>query len=102
MSRIFADRLLRQLRNDIDFPQLMVRLHWPHKRRNKQLVFVCPRCRESQSDVNSQTNLARCFVCETNFNPIDFTMAVRKCGFVEAVQFLEPWLPRTTGKNQAP
>ena len=43
MSRVFADRLLRQLRNEIDFQQLMVRLHWPHKRRNKQLVFVCPR-----------------------------------------------------------
>jgi DNA primase len=61
-------------------------------RRNNQLVFVCPLCRETQSAVNPRTNLARCFHCETNFNPIDFTMAVQHCSFVEAVHYLEPWL----------
>lgn len=33
-------------------------------------------------------NLLRCFHCETNFNPIDFTMAARECDFVEAVHYL--------------
>jgi hypothetical protein len=90
MPRFYPDRLLRRLRNDISFSRLFVCLNWPHKRRNDQLVFVCPLCKETQSAVNPRTNLARCFSCETNFNPIDFTMAATACTFVEAVHFLEP------------
>ena len=50
--------------------------------------FVCPHCGESRSDLNPQENLVRCFHCQTNFNPIDFTMAARSCDFVEAVHYL--------------
>ena len=92
MPRFFPDPLLRKLRNDIAFSQLFVRLKWPHKRRNGQLVFVCPRCHESQSAVNPRTNLARCFHCETNFNPIDFTIHARRCDFLVAVDLLQPLL----------
>ena len=92
MPKRFTDRQLRQLRNHVPFPPLLVRLHWPHKRREGQLVFVCPRCGESQSDLNPQENLVRCFHCQTNFNPIDFTMAARDCDFVEAVEYLLPLL----------
>lgn len=92
MPRCFPDPLLRRLRNEIDFARLFTELRWPHKRRNNQLVFVCPLCSESQSAVNPRTNLARCFRCETNFNPIDFTMAVQACCFVDAVDYLKPWL----------
>ncbi len=100
MPRFFPDPLLRKLRNDIDFSPLFVRLNWPHKRRNGQLVFVCPRCHESRSAVNPRTNLARCFHCETNFNPIDFTMAVQRCNVVDAVHFLEPWLSTPRDRSQ--
>lgn len=92
MPRFFTDSLLRRLRNDIDFARLFADLNWPHKVRNRQLAFVCPRCQECQSAVNPRTNLARCFHCETNFNPIDFTMAARDCPFVDAVCFLESYL----------
>ena len=88
MPRRFTDRQLWQLRNEIPFPPLLQRLRWPHKRRDGQLVFVCPNCGESQSDLNPQENLVRCFHCQTNFNPIDFTMAARDCDFVEAVEYL--------------
>ena len=88
MAKRFPDQLLWQLRNEVPLPQLLATLRWPHKRRNGQLVFVCPRCGESQSDLNPQENLLRCFHCETNFNPIDFTMAARECDFVEAVNYL--------------
>ncbi len=50
--------------------------------------IVCPNCGESQSALNPQENLVRCFHCQTNFNPIDFTMAARDCDFVEAVEYL--------------
>jgi hypothetical protein len=88
MTTPFTDELLRTLRNEVAFPPLFTRLHWPHKYRDGQLIFVCPRCRESRSDLNPQENLVRCFCCETNFNPIDFTMAARNCDFLEAVQLL--------------
>jgi len=67
---------------------LLASLNWPCKSRGSQLTFVCPRCGESRSDLNPQENLVRCFHCETNFNPIDFTMVARGCDFVEAVNYL--------------
>jgi hypothetical protein len=88
MPRNFTDERLRTLRNEVAFPQLLASLDWPHHRRGGQLVFLCPRCGESRSDLNPQENLLRCFHCETNFNPIDFTILARACDFVEAVQYL--------------
>mgnify|MGYP001817650191 CR=1 FL=1 len=84
----FSDEELRRLRNEVSIPQLLANLHWPHKRREGQFVFVCPRCGESRSDHNPQANLVRCFSCQTNFNPIDFTMLARECDFVDAVHYL--------------
>jgi hypothetical protein len=94
MPRYFSDKLLRGLRNDILWASLLKQLEWPHKVREGQLAFLCPRCHEYHSAVNPRTNLGRCFACETNFNPIDLTMAVQKCDFVTAVQYLEPLLSR--------
>jgi hypothetical protein len=34
-------------------------------------------------------NLARCFRCQKNFNPIDFVMIDRRCDFLLAVAYLE-------------
>jgi hypothetical protein len=96
MPEFFPDDFLRRLRNDIVFATLFSRLNWPHKVRENQLAFVCPECSEYRSAVNPRTNLARCFYCETNFNPIDFTMAARECTFVEAVRYLKPFLPPVT------
>lgn len=93
MSRYFTDDLLRRLRNDIRFATLFAHLNWPSKQREGQLAFVCPRCGEYRSAVNPRTNLGRCFACQTNFNPIDFLMAVRRCPFVDAVEELKSLLP---------
>jgi hypothetical protein len=98
MSRYFSDELLRRLRNDIAWASLLERLDWPRKLREGQLAFLCPRCEEYRSAVNPDTNLGRCFRCEINFNPIDFTMAVRQSDFVTAVHYLEPFLLREPRK----
>ena len=90
----FDDELLRRLRNEIPIDWLIKHLDWPHKRRDGRFVFVCPRCAESETAIKRETNLGRCFHCETNFNPIDFTIAARDCDFVQAVEFLLPLLPR--------
>jgi len=88
MPKRFTADLLRRLRNEVPLRPLLVHLNWPHKSRSGQLTFVCPRCGESRSDHNPQENLLRCFHCQTNFNPIDFTIAARHCDFVEAVHYL--------------
>lgn len=89
MSRSFTDALLRKLRNQVEFQLLFEQLGWPHKRRNGQLAFVCPKCGEYASAVNPATNLARCFWCRTNFNPIDFVILAQNCTFVDAVHYLD-------------
>ena len=99
MPRYFSDDLLRRLRNEIPWKQLLVHLGWPHKTREGQLAFLCPQCHEYRSAVNPRTNLGRCFHCDTNFNPIEITMAVRDCDFVPAARELIPLLP--TGKGVA-
>jgi hypothetical protein len=87
MPKRFTDEQLWQLRNKVPFPRLLASLNWPCRSRG-QLTFVCPRCGESRSDLNPQENLVRCFHCQTNFNPIDYTIAARGCDFVEAVEYL--------------
>lgn len=84
---------LRRLRNEIDFRHLLRYLRWPHACTDGKLTFVCPLCSESQTSVNPKTNLARCFRCEKNWNPIDFTMEVYHIEFLEAVGQLGPLLP---------
>lgn len=95
----FSDEFLRRLRNEIPWDLLLKELDWPHKVRLGQLAFLCPRCREYRSAVNPRTHLGRCFWCDTNFNPIEFTMAVQDSGFVNAVRYLEPLLHRGPGPS---
>ena len=90
---------LRRLRNEIDFNHLMRYLRWPHRRRDGKLIFVCPQCSESQTSVNPKTNLARCFRCEKNWNPIDFIMEVYHIEFLEAVGHLETLLPHNPDRD---
>ena len=70
----YSPEYLRQLRNEIAWRDLLVRLKWVHKIRERRLVFQCPRCRETLTAMNERTNLGRCFRCEENWNPIDFAM----------------------------
>ena len=94
---------LRELRNRIDFRHLFRRLGWPWKAREDGVIlFACPECSESQTSVNRKTNLARCFRCERNWNPIDFTIEVGRMDFLEAYGFLEDMLPRSSESDDRP
>ncbi len=64
-------------------------LQIPSKIRDGLFRFLCPVCNEFQTGVNPNTNLARCFRCERNFNTIDLVMAVRGFGFKDSVLFLK-------------
>ncbi len=96
MAKFFPRRLLYRLRNEIPVAPLVTQLQWPHKQRDGRFCFLCPRCSEFLTAVNPRTNLARCFHCETNFNPIDLVMWIKSCDFVVAVHFLEAQLPTKT------
>ena len=94
MPKYFPRQLLFRLRNEIPLERVIAEhLNWPSKRREGRFSFVCPRCGESLTAVNPQTNLGRCFRCEENFNAIDFVMQVTGRDFVEAVHFLTDLLP---------
>lgn len=93
MGKYFTRQLLYRLRNEIPVADLLVRLQWPHKRRDGRFVFLCPACGEFLTATNPRTNLGRCFACERNFNPIDLVMLIEHVDFVAAVHRLESELP---------
>lgn len=94
MNRSFSPAFLRDLRNRILIDQLITnKLKLPTKQRDGHLRFLCPQCSDFHTATNPNTNLARCFSCKKNFNPIDMVMAVDQCSFIEAIGFLKPLLP---------
>lgn len=91
----FSAHLLRALRNRIPIADLIGNdLDLPSKESEGYLRFLCPVCSEFNTATNPLTNLARCFRCSRNFNPIDMVMTVRECSFVEAVEGLKKLLPK--------
>ena len=90
----YSQEFLRRLRNEIPTDLVIQRLAWPSRQREGRFVFLCPECHETESGIHRATNLAHCFHCHANFNPIDFTMTIMKCDFADAVEFLKPLLPK--------
>jgi hypothetical protein len=89
MPRRFSAAQLRSLRNDVNITRLITRvLQLPWKESEGYFRFLCPLCSDFHSATNPKTNLARCFRCERNFNPIDLVMIVHGSTFVDAVDFL--------------
>lgn len=79
---------LRELRNDLKIDRVLAALDVPLKHSEGYLRFLCPVCREFNTATNPRTNLARCFRCERNFNPIDLVMIVETRTFLAAVDRL--------------
>lgn len=50
-----------------------------------KLSFGCPLCHGFNTCVNVGPNLARCFDCEKNFNPIELVMHQLQISFVQSV-----------------
>ena len=88
MSRISKQELYR-LRNKIRIDRLITDvLSIPSQTIDSRFRFCCPICKEYNTAVKLETNLARCFSCKKNFNPIDLTMLIKNMDFVAAVSFL--------------
>jgi hypothetical protein len=95
MSNKLSKEHLYDLRNRIPMIPLIVEiLELIYKTHDGHFRFMCPLCKDFDSAVNTQTNLARCFRCERNFNPIDLIMIVKHYSFIQAVRYLQPLLQR--------
>ncbi len=90
MSKHYTADFLRMLRNQIPIDEVITDLLSLKVRNvNAILRFGCPLCSNFHTATNHETNLARCFDCQKNFNPIDLVMTVGKCSFVDAVELLK-------------
>jgi hypothetical protein len=91
-KRRFTNHQLYALRNDIPIDALIEKaLCIPSRVAEGHFRFRCPSCKEFNTAVNPETNLARCFRCQENFNTIDLVMTIRKSDFVESVRFLQDY-----------
>lgn len=95
MAKRYSKEFLRALRNEIPIAILISDLlELPNKVSEDYFRFLCPICSEFNTATNQKTNLARCFRCEKNFNPIDMVMEVKRVGFIDAVQYLNKIVSR--------
>jgi len=93
MPPLYTKEELRKFRNNIDIEGLIANIvRLPHKISEGRFRFLCPLCGEFNTAVNHETNLARCFRCEKNFNPIDMVMEANGATFLEALEFLSPFI----------
>lgn len=90
MSNRYSKEKLHMLRNQVPISRIISDfLGIPCKVSEGYFRFLCPLCSEFQTATNPKTNLARCFRCQKNFNPIDMVMTVRSCNFREAVELID-------------
>lgn len=90
MTEHYSANLLRRLRNQIPIDAVIADLLKLEVKNDRNILrFRCPLCYNFHTATNHKTNLARCFDCQKNFNPIDLVMTVGKCGFLDAVEILK-------------
>jgi hypothetical protein len=90
MASHYSASLLRTLRNHIPIDAVIIDMLRLDIRSDDTLLrFRCPLCDRFHTATNQKTNLARCFDCEKNFNPIDLVIAATNCSFVDAVERLK-------------
>jgi DNA primase len=101
MSRTLSKTHLRDLRNRIEIiPLIAETLELLFKTRDGRFRFMCPLCHDFDTAVNPETNLARCFRCQRNFNPIDIVMTVKRYSFMQAVRYLDPILDQLLARER--
>jgi hypothetical protein len=67
-------------------------LKLPSKTSQGQLRFLCPLCSQFNTATKCETNLARCFHCQRNFNTIEMVMETKNMGFIQSARFLQDLL----------
>jgi DNA primase len=86
----YTANFLRMLRNQIPIDEVVGDLlNLELRNTADRFRFRCPLCNGFHTAINRETNLARCFDCQKNFNPIDLVMTVTNCNFLDAVDLLK-------------
>ena len=99
----FSSSELHRIRNGIPVGWVIEHvLSLPSKKIEGVYRFLCPVCSEFQTGVNPQANLARCFRCKKNFNPIELVMAGKGLSFVQSVYLLRDVTPFASEAPQPP
>jgi DNA primase len=88
MTRRFSSAELNFLRNRVPIERVMETLFGTCIQGSNRR-FVCPLCAGLDTSVNAGHNLARCFACRRNFNPIELVMHQLKISFVDSVKWLQ-------------
>ena len=99
-AKRIADEFLRKLRNDIPIEPLIaeiLKIQWKYS--EGYFRFRCPICNDFNTATKKETNLARCFRCKQNYNPIDIVMIYANLNFLDTVKFLKPVLARFQKTN---
>ena len=89
MAKRISKSELYRLRNEVKVAALIRQLEIPWKESEGYFRFLCPHCADFHTATNPRTNLARCFRCRQNFNPIDLVIVVNRMSFLEAVRYLK-------------
>jgi hypothetical protein len=100
---MYSDDFLRMIRNQIKIDRVICVLRLETIFSKELVRFRCPLCHGFHTATNPKTNLARCFDCKRNFNPIDLVMAVSRYDFVDSVEFLKRLIdssPQVVGDDQ--
>jgi hypothetical protein len=102
MMKRFSKHELFKLRNSISINRLINEiLKLPSKKTQGQLRFLCPLCSQFNTATKHETNLARCFHCQRNFNTIEMVMETKSLDFIQSVQFLQALLHENKSKKIA-
>ena len=92
---------LHYLRNNVPIRKVIQRLlRLPSKEIEGVFRFLCPCCNEFQTSIHPNENLARCFLSNKNYNPIDLLMESQKISFLEAVDLLQKKASDLTAEHQ--
>lgn len=100
MTRRFSPEELTFLRNRVPITHVInTLLVMPTRTTNGKLSFACPVCGGFDTSINAPHNLARCFECRQNFNPIDLVMYQLQIGFVDSVRWLKNRIQAAPARN---
>lgn len=90
MTHHFSSRELTFLRNEIPINRVIENmLSVATGNKNGAPSFNCPACHSANTSIHTRHNLARCFDCRRNFNPIEFVMHQRHTNFIDSVKWLK-------------
>jgi len=100
MTRRFSSKELTFLRNRVPVSCVIeTLLELPTRSSHDKLSFACPVCGGFDTSINAAHNLARCFACRQNFNPIELVMHQLQMGFVDSVKWLKNRIPAALAQN---